>query len=128
MVERLNRTIGSMLRLYVDRDQSDWDEWLPLCNMAYNGSVHSSSGYSPFFMMYGRDLGLPVEMVLPSPDFQTESRQGENSADQFVRKLTIVFHHVYGLVRTNLQVATNLQKRQYEKKGVAREFKVGQGV
>ena len=118
----------TMLRLYVDRDQSDWDEWLPLCNMAYNGSVHSSSGYSPFFMMYGRDLRLPVEMVLPSPDFQTESRQGENSADQFVRKLTNVFHHVYGLVRINLQVATNLQKRQYDKKGVAREFKVGQGV
>ena len=34
MVERLNRTIGSMLKLYVDNDQSDWDEWLPLCNMA----------------------------------------------------------------------------------------------
>ena len=84
-----------MLRLYVDRDQSDWDEWLPLCNMAYNGSVHSSSGYSPFFMMYGRDLRLPVEMVFPSPDYPAESRQAENSADQFVSKLTEVFHHVY---------------------------------
>ena len=60
MVERLNRTIGTMLRLYANKDQSDWDEWLPLCNMAYNGSVHSSSGYSPFFLMYGRDLRLPI--------------------------------------------------------------------
>ena len=64
MVERLNRTIGMMLRLYENQDKSNWDEWLPLCNMAYNGSVHSSSGYSPFFLMYGRDLRLPIELVL----------------------------------------------------------------
>ena len=52
----------------------------------------------------------------------------ENSADHFIRRLLDVFHHVYALVRTNLQAASRLQKRQYNKKGLARDFYVGQGV
>ena len=71
MVEWLNRTISS------NQDQEDdWGEWFPLCNMAYNGSVHSSSGYSPFFLMFGRDLHLPFELLLPTPDFGAEVKQG----------------------------------------------------
>ena len=117
-----------MLRLYVIKDQSDWDEWLPLCNMAYNGSVHLSSGYSPFFLMYVRDLHLPIELVLSLPEFQLESQKGENYVDHFIRRLLDVFHHVYALVRMNLQAVSRLQKRQYNKKGLARDFYVGQGV
>ena len=36
LVERLNRTMGSMLRQYVNDSQTDWDYWLPFICMAYN--------------------------------------------------------------------------------------------
>jgi transposase InsO family protein len=47
MVERMNRTVGQMLRQYVSEHQTDWDEWLSLCNLAYNSSHSALSSFIP---------------------------------------------------------------------------------
>ena len=54
MVERLNRSLLQMLRAYVDTKE-DWEKYLPLTLYAYRTAVHSSTGYSPFQLMYGRE-------------------------------------------------------------------------
>ena len=53
MVERFNRTLLQLLRSYVE-SQSDWERYLPLILYAYRTAAHSSTGVSPFMMMYGR--------------------------------------------------------------------------
>ena len=53
MVERFNRTLLQLLRSYVE-SQSDWECYLPLILYAYRTAAHSSTGVSPFMMMYGR--------------------------------------------------------------------------
>ena len=128
MVERLNRTVAQMLRQYVDYDQTDWDLWLPLVGMAYNGSVHSSKKYSPFFLMYGRKMRMPLELVLPTPEQDIGPKDNEDSIDHFVRRLQESLQHVHKLVRVNLGRATELQRRQYNKRSWVRPFYPGQGV
>ena len=59
----MNRTLGSMLKQYVNQVQDDWDGYLPLCALAYNSSRHSSTTYTPNFLRLGRDLKLPLELV-----------------------------------------------------------------
>jgi len=54
MVERFNRSLLQLLRVYVDK-QSEWEHYLPLVLYAYRTSVHSSTGVSPFLLMYGRN-------------------------------------------------------------------------
>ena len=49
LVERLNRTLLSMLAATVHEHPGDWDKKLRLVCMAYNTSVHQSTGFSPFF-------------------------------------------------------------------------------
>ena len=53
MVERFNRSLLQLLRAYVDT-KSEWKHF-PLVLYAYRTSTHSSTGVSPFLLMYGRN-------------------------------------------------------------------------
>ena len=64
MVERLNRSLLQLLRVYVDT-QEEWECYLPLVLFAYRMAVHASTGVSPFTLMFGRppqitDLSIPT--------------------------------------------------------------------
>ena len=54
--ERDFRTIKSMLSKRVDKNGLDWDDHLPQIEMAFNSSVHSSTGYTPFLLDRGRKI------------------------------------------------------------------------
>ena len=51
------------MRAYEVRRQNDWDEPLGMIEYAYNNSVHNSSGYSPFYLCYGRHLLGLVQLL-----------------------------------------------------------------
>ncbi|XP_037529401.1 uncharacterized protein LOC119406741 [Rhipicephalus sanguineus] len=55
-----------MLSMYVSEDHRDWDCTLPFVTFAYNSSRHDVTGYSPFYLLYGRDPLLPLDSLLPS--------------------------------------------------------------
>ena len=49
-IERANRSIEEMLRVYVGKRQNDWDDRLGMIEFAYNNSIQSSSGCTPFYL------------------------------------------------------------------------------
>ncbi|TFY65437.1 hypothetical protein EVJ58_g1981 [Rhodofomes roseus] len=51
--EIVNQRLETMLRAYVQGDRQGWSQWLPALAHAYNSSVHSTTGYSPYFLLYG---------------------------------------------------------------------------
>jgi transposase InsO family protein len=55
-VERVNRTIKAWLKKTLDEvGNKDWVKALPSVIMAINGSVHSSTNYSPFKLFKNRE-------------------------------------------------------------------------
>ena len=58
-----------MMSMYTSRDQKDWDVSLQMLAFAYLTTKQESTGYSPFFLLYGRDARLPVEVTLRMPSF-----------------------------------------------------------
>jgi len=51
--ERLNQTIEAYLRSFVNYEQDDWVNLLPMAEFAYNNSVTTATGLSPFYANYG---------------------------------------------------------------------------
>jgi hypothetical protein len=51
--ERLNQTIEAYLRSFVNYEQNDWVSLLPMAEFAYNNSVTTATGLSPFYANYG---------------------------------------------------------------------------
>ena len=52
MVQTMKRALRKCL---LDGGGEDWDELLPYVAMGYRMSKQKSVGYSPYFLMFGRD-------------------------------------------------------------------------
>ena len=59
--ERVNQEIEHYLRLYINYHQSDWHEWLPMAEFAFNDRIHSATKVSPFYAEYGRHPRKGIE-------------------------------------------------------------------
>uniref|UniRef100_A0A8R1DE69 Integrase n=1 Tax=Caenorhabditis japonica TaxID=281687 RepID=A0A8R1DE69_CAEJA len=59
-VERFNRTIQTVLKK-ITIIPAEWDEKLPYAVFAYNACKHDATGESPHFIMYGRDVRIPMK-------------------------------------------------------------------
>ena len=53
LTERFNRTLATMLSMYVDRYHCDCDKYLQYVVFAYNTVEQDSTGYSPFYLLFG---------------------------------------------------------------------------
>ena len=51
--ERVNQVLEGMLRAYVTKKQTNWEDYLPILEFAYNSAQHVTTGFSPFMLMYG---------------------------------------------------------------------------
>jgi Chromo (CHRromatin Organisation MOdifier) domain/Integrase zinc binding domain/Integrase core domain len=65
-VERFNRTILSLLRVFVGEDQDQWDRYSHALTYAYNCQVHTSTKFAPFDLILSRPP--PHLAIAPSED------------------------------------------------------------
>ena len=73
LVERLNRTIGTMIAAYVTENQRTWDKDLQILMMAYRATPHESTKLSPNEMMLGKEVSMPLDIQLGlAPEMETK--------------------------------------------------------
>lgn len=54
--ERVNRSIIASIRAYIDTDQTTWDQHLSSITGALRNAVHSSTGKSPYYIVFGQHM------------------------------------------------------------------------
>jgi hypothetical protein len=52
-MERVNQTLETYIRTFINYDQDDWYSLLPLAKCAYNDSVTQVIQLTPFYTNYG---------------------------------------------------------------------------
>ena len=64
MVERFNQTLLNMMATLNEKQKGDWKSFVPSLTHAYNAAVHESTGFSPFYLMFGRHPRLAIDAFL----------------------------------------------------------------
>ena len=116
-IERYNGVMVNMLAKLTSRHQRDWDTKIPSVLSAYRTAKHDSSGFSPFFVVHGRDPVLGMDTLL-SPKFRYHG-------DEYVPTMLENLHRSYCLVRQNLAASHEKNKLYYDLKSRNSNFKVG---
>ncbi len=70
-VERLNHTLLSMLRALPEQYKSSWSDHINKVVNTYNSTQHDSTGYSPFFLLFGHHPQLPINLLFKTDPIST---------------------------------------------------------
>jgi hypothetical protein len=114
-----------MIAKVVKENQRDWTSKIPQVMAAYRASRHEATGYSPNFLVYGRELRAPVDIVFGAP---VEESEVSRAADDFVEDKLRVMREAYRLVRQQLGASQQRAKRYYDLKARPTSFKPGEWV
>ena len=110
--------------MFAGEHKDDWDDLLPPVMMAYRSSVHESTGFSPYRLMFGEECTLPMDIGLPR--HQPDPQEGVTSpyAVWVKDSLEVAFDQV----RRHSGQAVQRQKRLYDQWEVRRLFAIGDWV
>ena len=61
--EVVNITLSQLLRAIIQKNLKSWEECLPFVEFAYNRTVHSTTGFSPFEIVYGFNPLTPMDLI-----------------------------------------------------------------
>ena len=126
MVERFNQTLKQTLRKLTQKSSDDWDACIPYLMWAYRGTVHASTGYSPFELMYGRRMRDGLDVLA---DIWNEEKDTDPIAViEYLRKLRERMQQAREIVNDTETKAKASHKKFYDRKTVTREFNEGDMV
>ena len=125
LVERFNQTLKAMLRRAATESGKDWDKLIPFLLFAYREVPQSSTGFSPFELVFGRHVRGPLDIL-------KEAWEGDSKTPESVASYLISMHErlskMTELVRDNMAKAQDTQKQWYDRHARSRSFKVGDQV
>ena len=126
-VERQHRTLKSMLTAMLtelaERRPNMWEDFLPAALFAMRTMVNSSTGHTPFQLMFGRQASTDLDMIFGTPPHQDDYEDYRSYAKAHS-------HHVQAAYRwANNNISTAIKRaRRYYYNNKERSFKPGDEV
>ena len=100
------RLMNNVLCAIIQKNLKNWEKCLPHVEFAYNRSVHSTTSYSPFEVVYDFNPLTPLD-ILPLPSNKYANFDGKKKAD-YIKNL-------YAKVRVNIEKKNEQYAKQANK-------------
>ena len=124
--ERMNRTLINMLKALSEPAKKDWKSHLPKLAFAYNSTENKTTGFSPFYLMFGRESKLPIDLMFQ--DVEVGERIQNKSHQQFVKDWKEAMKEAMHLAQTNMKQSADYNKKCHDKKAKFVEICAGDRV
>lgn len=121
--ERFNRTLLSMLGTLSTEKKHQWSQHVPYLVHAYNSTRCDATGFSPYFLMFGREARLPIDLC-----FETTTDKADDSHSHYVSKLKEDLHQAYKLASETADKVHQKNKMAYDRKVGFQSIEVGDRV
>ncbi|XP_023190648.1 uncharacterized protein LOC111608786 [Xiphophorus maculatus] len=108
--ERFNRTLLSMLGTLNPSQKQKWSQHISLLVHAYNCTRNDATSYSPYYLMFGREARLPVDLCFGTSPDGTDHQ----SYLQYVEKLRAELQKAYKLAQEVADKNHQRNKRYYD--------------
>jgi transposase InsO family protein len=128
LVERFNHTLAAMIAKFTTDHEKDWDRYLPLLLHAYRTTRQSSTGYSPFRLLYGREATLPLDVAIgpPPPVAMTpEMTRRQEEYDEYVEDLRLRLADVRERAKVMIDAAQKRQSVRYNRRRKEATYQAG---
>jgi hypothetical protein len=125
--ERFHRTLKSMIRSLTTEFKDEWDECLPWILFAYREIPMETTGFSPFEMLFGRDVRGPLGR-LKSSWKPTTLHKAKPNVIQFILDLRNRLKTCHDIALKSAEQACAKSKIWYDKKARDRSYEPGQLV
>jgi len=101
--------------------QRDWQDRLPMIVAAYNAAHHETTGHSPFYLVFGREYRIPLDLVLA-----TGGTERVEDIHEYADQLRERMQNAYRLVNERFKTTTERMKQRYDVKVKHIQFEIGQ--
>eukprot|EP00057_Strongylocentrotus_purpuratus_P026705 XP_011681179.1 PREDICTED: uncharacterized protein LOC105446277 [Strongylocentrotus purpuratus] len=127
LVERYNGLIKTALRRLCADEPREWDRYLPALLFALRETPSSSLGYSPFELLYGRNVRGPMDVLreLWTNDDVTPELKDEY---EYVIELREKLVKSWELAQETLKGAAGKYKKYYDRNARNRKLDIGDQV
>jgi hypothetical protein len=126
--ERFNRTLHDLLRTLPPEKKGRWPTHLPELVFAYNTTPHTTTGYSPYFLFFGREPRLPVDNLLDVPgDPSVEDMASDDIVDQWLTEHHLRLEAAMERAGANLEAAA-LKRQERNNKEVTKDVTIPIGA
>ena len=114
LTERCNQTLINILTKYVNSNKNNWDKLIKWAVMSYRANRQASTKYSPFFLLFGKQMRLPIEHdTNPISNTDESDYSIEEEIDNRLKSL-LKMESVVASSKLNLKAAQTKQKEQYD--------------
>ena len=122
VVERTNSTLAQAIRSYCNVEQNNWHKQLPAIMMAFRNAQSATTGYTPYELVFGRQMRTPLDTALIPKETLTKTAQEHMQELVDSLKLTNL------LVTSNRLAAQARQKQQHDRTAKEPDFRLRQQV